>query len=133
MEANLIIDSALQTAAFSARAAIHSRLKISPGALAFHRDMFLDIPLIADMEILRQQRQALIDQQLIRENRRRFSFDYRVGQQVLKLIYKPDKLEPRATGPYLIDQVHTNGTLTIRLSPTVTERINIRRVRPYRN
>ena len=65
MEANLIIDSALQTAAFSARAAIHSRLKISPGALAFHRDMFLDIPLIADMEILRQQRQALIDQQLM--------------------------------------------------------------------
>jgi len=75
-EASLIVDTALQTAAYAARAAIHGSLKISPGALVFQRDMILDIPLIADLELIRQQRQALIDEQLIRANRRRISYDY---------------------------------------------------------
>ena len=47
-EANLIMDTALQTASYSARAAIHHTLQTNPGALAFHRDMLLNIPVIAD-------------------------------------------------------------------------------------
>ena len=69
-DAAMLIDTALSTAAFSARAAIHSTLKISPpGALVFHRDMVLDIPIIADLQLLQQQRQALIDRNLMRANR----------------------------------------------------------------
>ena len=132
-EANLLIDTALQTAAYSARTAIHTTLKISPGALAFHRDMLLNIPVIADLQLLRENRQALIDTQLMRANRSRISHDYQPNDQVLVLTYKPDKLEPRATGPFTIDRVHTNGTITIRRNPHITERINIRRVRPFRN
>jgi hypothetical protein len=37
----------------SARVAIHSTLKVSPGALAFSRDVLLNIPLIADFQLLR--------------------------------------------------------------------------------
>jgi hypothetical protein len=59
--AALIVDTALQTAAYSARAAIHGSLKIMPGALVFRRDMILNIPLLPDLELLRQRRQALID------------------------------------------------------------------------
>jgi hypothetical protein len=51
---------------------------------------------------------------------------------VLRLAYHPDKLDHRAVGPYTITQVHANGTLTIEISPCVVERINIRRVKPYR-
>ena len=131
-EASLIMDTALQTAAYAARAAIHGSLKISPGALVFQRDMILDIPLIADLELIRQQRQALIDEQLIRANRRRISHDYQPNDEVLILSYKPDKLEPRAIGPFRIVTVHTNGTVTIQRNQAVTERINIRRIRPYR-
>ena len=40
-EANLIMDTALQTASYSARAAIHHTLQTTPGALAFHIDMLL--------------------------------------------------------------------------------------------
>ena len=47
-EVALIVNTALQTVVYSARTAIHSTLKISPGALAFHRDMLLNIPIIAD-------------------------------------------------------------------------------------
>ena len=93
--------------------------------------MILNVPLITDLQQLQKRRQELIDQRLIAANTKRFSVDYREGQEVLKLVYKPDKLEPRATGPYRIARVHHNGTLSIELSPGVIERINIRRVKPY--
>jgi transposase InsO family protein len=131
-EAGLLIDTALQTASYAARVAIHGSLKISPGALVYQRDMILDIPLVADLELIRQNRQALIDEQLIRANSRRISHDYQPNDEVLILAYKPDKLAPRATGPFRIIAVHTNGTVTIQRNTAVTERINIRRIRPYR-
>jgi transposase InsO family protein len=130
-DAAFLIDTALSTAAYSARAAIHSTLKISPGALVFHRDMILDIPIIADLHLLQQQRQALIDKNLLRANRRRISHDYQPTDEVLLLSYKPDKLDPQSTGPYTIHSVHTNGTVTINRNPFVRERFNIRRLRPY--
>ena len=52
-EANLIMDTALQIAFYSARAAIHHTLQTTPGALAFHRDMLLNILFIADTQLLR--------------------------------------------------------------------------------
>ena len=130
-DATAIIDTALSAAAYSARAAIHSTLKISPGALVFHRDMLLDIPIIADLHLLQQQRQSLIDRNLMRANRKRISHDYQPGYEVLFLTYKPNKLEPRATGPYRIHSVHTNGTVTVNRNQYVRERFNIRRLRPY--
>jgi hypothetical protein len=89
-----IIDTALITAPYSAQAAIHSTLKISAGALVFHRDMFLDIPIIADLQLLQQQQQALIDKNLMRDNRQHISHDYQPGNEVLLLTYKPNKLDP---------------------------------------
>ena len=62
----------------------------------------------------------------------RRQYDYATGQQVLKKVHNPTSLGVRTNGPYTIDRVHVNGTLTIRLRPGVTERINIRRVVPYR-
>jgi len=94
--------------------------------------MVLDIPLIADLELIRDKRQALINNRLITANFKRFSYDYVVRDEVLKIKPNPKKLEPRAEGPYRIMQVHANGTLTIRLSPTTVERISLRRVKPYR-
>ena len=67
----------------------------------------------------------------MRSNRRRIAHDYQPQDQVLVLAYKPDKLEPRATGPFTISQIHTNGTVTIQRNPHVQERISLRRIRPY--
>ena len=44
----------------------------------------------------------------------------------------PNKLDPRFIGPFVIQVVHANGTLTIARTEHVSERINLRRVRPYR-
>ena len=130
--ANQLVETALANTLFATRAALHGSLRTSPGALVFHRDMILDIPMVADLHEIQRQRQQLIDERLIRANRKRFDYDYNVGDQVLKLAHAPGKLEPRAHGPYRVETVHTNGTLTIRLNPTTIERISIRRLKPYK-
>jgi hypothetical protein len=118
---------------YSARVTIHSAMKISPGALTYQRDMLLDIPIKADLYALQQHRQLLIDKRLIEANRKRISHDYEVGQKVLKLRHKSDmgKFKAQTTGPYEIIKVHTNGNVTIKQSPYQSERINIRRLRPF--
>ena len=132
-EANAVIEETLATAMHACRAAGSSSLGYnSPGALAFGRDMFLDIPLIADILAINNNRQKLVDQRLLRANRRRIRHDYAIGDQVWKRMYLgfSDKLQPSVEGPYPIEQVFTNGTVNIRTSPNVVERINIRRIKP---
>ena len=134
-EANRLIDRALATAMHATRCASTQALQgLSPGAVTFRRDMHLDIPIIADVLTLRDQRQRIIDQRLLQANARRISHDYAVGDQVLKqnFLSLSDKMKPSFTGPFPILRVHTNGTVTLRLNPHTTERINIRRIKPYR-
>ena len=126
-----LIDSCLASAQFAARAAVHTTLDVSPGALSFQRDMILPIPLITNVHQARERRQTRIDENNRRENLRRRYKDYAVGDEILQLVYKPNKMAPRAVGPYIIQQVHTNGTVTIIRSEGVYERINIRRIKPY--
>ena len=127
-----LVDQALATAMHAMRVNVHTTLKSSPGSLVFGRDMFLDVPLIADWETIQQNRQSLVNERLRRTNMGRRSYDYIQGQRVLKKRHKPDKLGRLTEGPYVITQVHTNGNVTRELRPGVTERINIRRVLPYK-
>lgn len=126
------VDEALAAAQYSLRTSVHTTLGISPGAIVFHRDMILDVPYVADLLLLREKRQALIDYNVRRENNKRRNYDYQIGQWVLELIKTKDggKLAPKARGPYQIAQVHTNGTLTIRRGPAL-DRVNIRNLRPF--
>jgi hypothetical protein len=94
--------------------------------------MFHPIPLLVNYNDLRERRQVVIDDNNRRANLRRQVQDYQPGQEVLVLVYQPTKDEPRAIGPFTIERVHVNGTVTIRRNEHVTERINVRRVRPYR-
>ena len=131
--ASQLVDTALANAMFAHRAAYNSAIQTTPGGLAFGHDMVVALPLLADLQNIRAHRQQLIDRRLIMANRKRFAYDYVIGQQVLKLAYKPNKLEPRVlSGPHTIEQVHANGTVTIRLAPGIIERISLRRVKPYR-
>ena len=110
-------------------------MHLSPGSIAFGRDMFLDIPLRADVLTLQEHRQGLVDKRLLRANARRVSHDYAVGDLVFKRNYLgfSDKLTATYSGPYAVSGVHTNGTVTIQLSPNVSERINIWHVKPKFN
>jgi transposase InsO family protein len=132
-EGQQVIHKTLATAMHACRCACSSSLGYnSPGALAFNRDMFLDIPLYADILAIRNNRRLLVDKRLIHENAKHIRHDYAVRDIIWKKNYLrfSDKLMPTVSGPYPIDRVHTNGTVTIRLSPNQTERINIRRICP---
>ena len=103
----------------------------STGALTFHRDMFLDVPIVADLLAIRERQQLSVDESLRRANNKRYAYDYKTGEQVLKKRHEYSKLGERWDGPYTITRVHVNGNVTVKLRNNVTERLNIRRVKPY--
>ncbi len=111
-------------------AGVHSTLGSSPSNLVFNRDMFLNIPFIADWYAITQRREHLVHENLMRENQKRRGYDYAHQQMVLKKKWKPKKLGRRTSDPYKIVKVHVDGTVTIQLRPGLTERINIRRIIP---
>ena len=112
-QANLFIDSVLASTSYALRATVHRTLGVSPGAFAFGRDMMLNIPVVADWERIRQQKQAQIDYDAARENRRRSTKEYVVGDEVLIIASRPGKLDDRSDGPYAITQVYQNGTIDV--------------------
>ena len=131
-QANQIVENALATAVYATRCAVSQSIGTSPGNLVFRRDMFIDLPLLADLVDIQNRRQLKIDENLRRQNRKRKEYHFQAGQQVLIKTISPNKLDPPAHGPYPILQTYTNGTIDIARAPHVIERINIRRVIPYR-
>ena len=56
--------------------------------------MILDIPIIADLEYIKNKRQVLIDENLRHHNLTRHSHDYTVGEEILILAYNPEVGSP---------------------------------------
>ena len=127
------VEHALAACNHAMRCAVSQALNNhTPGEVVFGRDMLLNIPIIVDLLRLQEGRQMRINKNLRRQNAKRKEYDYRIGGQVLIKKFNPKKLDQRAKGPYTITQVFTNGSVEIRRSPTVYERINIRRLIPFR-
>jgi hypothetical protein len=104
------IDEAFSIAMHAMRAAIHSSLGSSLGSITFNRDMFLNIPLIADWHTITLRQEHLTNENLIRENQKRCQYNYAPQQRVLKKKWKPHKLGERTSGTYRGLQTHVNGT-----------------------
>ena len=127
-----MVDDALATAMHVHRCGISRALGCSPGEFVFRRDMFVDIPVVVDIMTIRDNRQVMIDENLRRQNAKRREYMFEVGGEVLIKTVKPTKMQPRAHGPYTITRVYTNGTLDVRRNQQVVERLNIRRLVPFR-
>jgi hypothetical protein len=65
------VDEALSIAMHTMQAGVHSTLGSGPGNLVLNRDMFLNIPLIADWHAITQRREDFIHENLMRENQKR--------------------------------------------------------------
>jgi len=133
IEAENIMTTAMSNALHAVRTNVSESTGFAPGALAFHRDMLHNLPVTFDLDTIKQRRQLRVDKDIQRINSKRYSYDYQVGQQVMKKVFDYTKLDPRWNGPFEITQVHINGNLTIQLTPHLRERINIRRVKPYKS
>eukprot|EP00957_Ditylum_brightwellii_P157119 11958280-Ditylum_brightwellii.AAC.1 len=75
-QANQTIDNALAAATHATRCAVSRALGISPGALIFKWDMFLNLPIIADLLTIRDKSQAMINENLRRQNLKCREWDY---------------------------------------------------------
>ena len=126
-----MVDDFIVDAAWAIRSTHHTVLQSTPGAAIFGRDMLFDIPYLADWKAIGQRRQELVNRDNAKENARRIDFDYAVGQ---KVFLRKDgilrKAEDKYLGPYVITQVHTNGTVRIQRG-TMSERLNIRRITSF--
>ncbi len=69
-DAKEFVDEALSIAMHAMRAGIHSTLGSSPGSLVFNKDMFLNIPLIANWHAITQKREHLIHENLYKKIRK---------------------------------------------------------------
>ena len=97
-QAELVIEEKLATAMYACRSVCSSSLGYnSPGALAFGQDMFLDIPLIAEILAIRNNRQLLVNKRLLRKNVKHIKHDYAIDNKVWKnqQIGFSDKLKPK--------------------------------------
>ena len=126
------MDNALATVMHATRCAVNNTMKTSPGALTYRRDMFVDVPIMADLIAIRNNRQQLIDTNLIRHNRKRYDYHYRLGQRVMVKTYDPVKMEEKLHGPYPILELRTNGTVRLARHPHVVETFNLRKIVPYK-
>jgi len=131
-EAHNLLERALSSALHSVRCNVSESTNYSPGDLVFQRNMFHNVKLEIDMNPINERRQLRVDKDAIRANAKRYSYDYKVGDRVLKKVYIFKKLDERWIGPYEVTQVHVNGNLSIQIRPGVIERINIRRIKPYK-
>ena len=102
-EAQAVVEEAIGMAAHALRCSMHTTLGASPGSILFNRDMFLDIPYIADWILLRNKRQRKIDENLRRANSRRNNYDYRVGDPSRRVSERQTKDQGSSSqdGPYL--------------------------------
>ena len=131
VECDRLVEDGLATAMHATRAAAHSQLECcTPGSVAFGRDMVLNVPYHADLLLLQEKRQQKIDMRLIRANAKRKFIDCQPGMQVHLLTGRKSELNEVCKGPHEIVYAHANGTVTIRLSVDVTDRVNIRRLKP---
>ena len=133
-EGSHLIHRKCAAAQYAVHATVHSRLHYSPGELAFGRNMLHPFASLVDWNKLLNHRQELINKSNMRENMHRQTYDYKVNDLILILNKEKqrDKLAPSVLpeGPWKIQQVHANGTVTI-LRNTYLERMNICRIRPF--
>ena len=81
--ANDIVDNALATAMHALRTAVSRSLgNHSPGEIAFHRHMLLNLPLLADLQTLHEKRTEIVRKNLEVANRRRIRYDYQPGERI---------------------------------------------------
>jgi len=134
-DAVLLVDDAIHQAIFACRCISHSALNnASPGAVVFHRDMFMDLPYTANLLTLQHLRQQKIDLRLVKKNAKRISKDWKIGDNIMlrQTLGSGDKLKNAFKGPFPIIQTHTNGTVTIQMNNGVQDRVSIRRLKPFK-
>jgi hypothetical protein len=122
------INAVLQNFAYGLSANNHSSLSASPFQLVFGRDMVVNAIYLANWKALIERQSAQSQKDDINEKKNRVAHEYLVGESGYLHKSNINNSLSHFRGPFLIRTIHTYGTVTIQLSPTVFERINIRQL-----
>ena len=95
-------------------------------------DMLINVLLLSNLIAIKDQRQQVIDNNLMRTNKKRVNHNYNIGDRVMIVTYDPNKLDSKQHEPYQIIQVFTNSMVRVQLRQHIQETFNIRKVFPYR-
>ena len=123
----------LSNAAYAIRSSFHATHGHSPGELVLGRNMFLPVSTPVDWEEIKKRKQKAIAKSNQRENAKRIGYQYKKGDWVTAK--RPGiirKLCVPKEGPFQVVKHHSNGTVAYEREPFVEERVNIRRINPYK-
>ena len=123
--------SILASVAWAVRSSYNNTTDATPAQLVFGRDMIFNLSTLVNWKELSIRKQALVDKNTLRENKKRIDYDYQIDNLVYVTkdgIFR--KLESPKKRPYPVTDVFSNGTVCIQRG-AVNERINIRRLEPH--
>ena len=121
----------MATAAFSIRSTTNRQKCYSLGTFIFGSDVILPIKHMVDWELVRQEKQAQINKDNIRENIHRVDHDYKVRDNNMLNKDTTYKYETPYTGPFVITQCFINDMLELQYGATKNI-YNIHRIKPYK-
>ena len=113
------------------RDSYHLTIMATQGQAVFDRDILFNLASVVDWRVVTAVKQGQVDIDNFRENVKRVTHDYAIGDQVyveMSGIYR--KIDHRKQGLYRITEVFTNGTVTVQHGQ-VNEKINIRQLKPH--
>ena len=129
----LEVQRMLQAIAWAIRSTVNTAVQLTPGQMAFHRDMITASQVHVDWDRVRRTRTTAAVRNTARENASRIPHQYAIGQHVLVKLDPSDrkwKLNAPFEGPFPIIKVFHNGTLRIQRG-AYEETIHLRRLKPF--
>ena len=123
--------SILASVAWAVRSSYNNTTDATPAQLVFGRDMMFNLSTLVNWKELSIRKQALVDKNTLKENRKRIDYDYQIDDLVYVTkdgIFR--KLDSPKKGPYPVTEVFSNGTVCIQRG-AVIESISILRLKPH--
>ena len=124
------VNTAYQAVAWGLRTTVCTVTSMSPGAAIFNRDMIFNFKFRVNWDAIEKKRDKLALADNERENSKRIPNEYNVGEKVLIVCKKYERVrkigDAPTEGPFVIVRINDNGTVVIRRS-RYNETINVRR------
>ena len=127
-------EGVLAATMFAMQSTYHTTLQATPAQLVFGQDSILNIQFDANWNFIKARKQAIIRKNNQNENSKRINHTYNIGDKVLCVNDNQRQAKfghELWAGPYRIQAVNDNGTVTLKMG-SVIDKINIRRIKPYR-
>ena len=125
-------DGILASTMSALRATVHTTTQYTPVQLIFGRDSIINPHYKIDWELIRKQKQDLINKGNKGENCKKISHAYKQGDMVLlKNIWKTKLNQDAYIGPYIIAAVRNNGTVRA-FKGRVADTFIIQNLTPYK-